>query len=412
MDCRAGEQSARHSVWAQVDFSELQKDSVARGGATQERSEPVHLPKKKLKRNWNGGNMPRGKTKDRDGVFTRKDRPGQFYGIWIDASGRRRKRKLAAHTMQQARTLVAAEKARVDEQRTKGYAAPTQATFASLLPRYIKHQKARLSQRSFERTNGIVENQLRPAFGGMPMGGIRRPEIQDYITQRVGAVSAGSVTKELNVLKHILGLAVEWELIPFNPALKVKAPRVPAGRVRCLQPTELRAQPSACPDWLRPVASLAAFTAMRRGEILSLRWLDVDLNGGRVLLPQTKNGNGRVVYLNQLAAQVLRNERTAQARPADHVFALADDCTADNISKGFATVCRRLGIEDFRFHDLRHTAASWLRMQGADIHTIAQLLGHKDLRMATRYQHLSPDYLSQAVGRLDSIFGDTPQLTA
>ncbi len=149
--------------------------------------------------------MPRGKAKDRDGVFTRNDRPGDFYGSWIDASGRRRRRKLAAHTMQQARTLVAAEKARVDEQRTKGYAAPTQATFASLLPRYLKHQKPRLSQRSYERTSGIVENQLGPAFGALPMGSIRRPEIQDYITRRAGEVSAGSVTKEANVLKHILG---------------------------------------------------------------------------------------------------------------------------------------------------------------------------------------------------------------
>ena len=68
--------------------------------------------------------------------------------------------------------------------------------------------------------------------------------------------------------------------------------------------------------------------------------------------------------------------------------------------------CNRVGIENFRFHDLRHTAASWLRMQGADIHTVAQLLGHKDLRMAARYQHLSPAFLADAVGRLDEIFGD------
>ena len=243
--------------------------------------------------------MPRGRVKDRDGVFTRKDRPGQFYGSWIDASGRRRKRKLAAHTLQQARTLVAAEKARVDEQRTKGYAAPTRESFASLLPRYLRHQKPRLSERSYERAAGIVENQLRPAFGELSMGNIRRAEIQLYVTRRAGEVSPGSVTKELNVLKHLLGLAVEWELIPFNPALKVKAPRVPAGRVRYLQPTELRALLAACPDWLRPIAALAAFTAMRRGEILNLRWLDVDMKGGRLLLPQTKNGEGRVVYLNQ-----------------------------------------------------------------------------------------------------------------
>jgi integrase len=66
---------------------------------------------------------------------------------------------------------------------------------------------------------------------------------------------------------------------------------------------------------------------------------------------------------------------------------------------------RKVDIEDLRFHDLRHTAAS-CRMQGADIHTVAQLLGHKDLRMAARYQHLSPTFLGEAVNRLDSIFGN------
>ena len=77
----------------------------------------------------------------------------------------------------------------------------------------------------------------------------------------------------------------------------------------------------------------------------------------------------------------------------------------ERISVAFARVCRKLKIEDFRYHDLRHTAASWLRMQGADIHTVAQLLGHKDLRMAARYQHLSPTFLADAVNRLDAVFG-------
>ena len=305
---------------------------------------------------------------------------------------------------------MAAEKARVDEQRTKGYAAPTKESFASVLPRYLKHQKPRLSKRSYERTNGIVENQLRPAFGAVRLSDIRRADIEQYVTERAGEVSSGSVVKELNVLKHLLGLAVEWDLIPFNPALKVKAPRPPAGRVRYLQPPELRALLAACLAWLRPIAALAAFTAMRRGEILNLRWLDVDLKGRRILLPQTKNGDGRIVYMNKMAVQVIESQWIKDAKSTDQVFPLADDCTPDNISKGFAVVCRRLQIEDFHFHDLRHTAASWMRIRGADIHTVAQLLGHKDLRMATRYQHLSPAFLSEAVGRLDSIFGEPAQL--
>lgn len=80
--------------------------------------------------------------------------------------------------------------------------------------------------------------------------------------------------------------------------------------------------------------------------------------------------------------------------------------TPDQVSVTFRRLCRKKGILDFRFHDLRHTAASWMRMQGADIHTVAQLLGHKDLRIAARYQHLSPAFLAEAVGRLDALFGE------
>ena len=76
------------------------------------------------------------------------------------------------------------------------------------------------------------------------------------------------------------------------------------------------------------------------------------------------------------------------------------------MSTAFARACRKAGIEDFRLHDCRHTAASWMRMKGADIHTVAQLLGHKDLRMAARYQHLSPAFLAEAVRSLDEVFGN------
>jgi site-specific recombinase XerD len=219
-----------------------------------------------------------------------------------------------------------------------------------------------------------------------------------------GQISAASVTKELNVIKHLLALAVEWELIPVNVAHGVKGPKAPAGRVRYLQPGELRAVLEACPEWLRPIAGLAVSTGMRRGEILGLRWLDVDGKNSRLMLPQTKNGEGRIVYLNELAQQALSVVPVSRdAKPTDRIFH-GDGVTPENVSLTFLRSCRSAKIHDFRFHDLRHTAASWMRMKGADIHTVAVLLGHKDLRMAARYQHLSPAHLSDAVKLLDSAF--------
>ena len=148
---------------------------------------------------------------------------------------------------------------------------------------------------------------------------------------------------------------------------------------------------------------MAVVTGMRRSEVLGLRWLDVDIANARILLPQTKNGDGRIVYLNQTALDTLRSVlRRFSQKTTDLVFA---GITPEQVSVAFARLCRNENILDFRFHDLRHTAASWLRMKGADIHTVAQLLGHKDLRMAARYQHLSPSFLADAVATLDGVFG-------
>jgi len=335
-----------------------------------------------------------------DGIYTRKDRPG-YWMHWSDAQGRRRWRKLNVSTLQQARKARAAELVRVEQAKVLGFTAPGEDTFVDISKRFLAHQKARLTPRAYDRETGIVNEHLSKFFTGA-LASIRRVDVQRYVTKRAGEVSAHSVQKELNILKHLLRLAVEWEVVPFNVAQGVKCPRVPAGRVRYLQPGELRSVLEACPAWLRPVVALAACTGMRRSELLGLRWLNLDLPNSRVLLAQTKNGESRIVYLNETAKAAIRslpfNENT---RSTDLLFR---SITGEQVSMAFQRACKAVEISDFRFHDLRHTAASWLRMKGADIHTVAQLLGHKDLRMAARYQHLSPAFLSEAVNGLDAAY--------
>jgi integrase len=319
-------------------------------------------------------------------VYTRKDRRG-YWMHWTDAQGRRKWRKLNVRTLQQARKARAAELIRVEQSRVLGFAPPGEDTFAEVAARFLAHQRARLTPKAYEREKGIVNEHLAKFFLG-PLASIRRVDVQRYVTKRAGEVSAHSVQKELNILKHLLRLAIEWEVITFSPALNVKSPRVPAGRIRYLQPTELHLLLEAAPGWLRRIIALAACTGMRRSEILRLRWLDVDLANNRILLPQTKNGEGRIVYLNNSAVAALQSiPFSTDTKPNALLFA---GVSPEQVSVAFVRLCRTLKIVDFRFHDLRHTAASWLRMKGADIHTVAQLLGHKDLGMAARYQHLSP----------------------
>lgn len=158
-------------------------------------------------------------------------------------------------------------------------------------------------------------------------------------------MAPGTVQKEITVLKHALKLAVEWELLNNNPAQGAKLPKLPEGRTRYLSPTELKAALESAPEWMRAPIALAAFTGMRRGELLGLRWTDVDLSGRRVYLRETKNGSLRVVALNELAFQVFAS--LPQGGPGDLVLPGVD---CQRLSVATRRLFASLGIEDASFH--------------------------------------------------------------
>lgn len=234
----------------------------------------------------------------------------------------------------------------------------------------------------------------------MKIRDITRAAVAEFIDERARDVAPGTIAKEVSTLKHALRLAVEWELIQTNPAAGAKLPKMPEGRTRYLSPTELRAALEACPGWMRAPIALAAFTGMRRGELLKLCWRDVDFNGRRVYLHETKNGALRVLPLNDLALGVLRS--LPEGLPSAQVLAGVDGA---RLSVYTRRVFASLRIEGASFHSLRHTAGSWLAMQGADLYAVGQFLGHKTPRMTQRYAHLSPDYMAQTAGKLDAAFG-------
>lgn len=268
---------------------------------------------------------------------------------------RRRYRKTGAKSLVQARQILGAERIRVEQTKVIGFAPPVEEMLEEVAKRFLAHHQARLTPKAYDRDHSVVNGHL-TSFFNMKIAAIRRVDVQRHVTKRSGDVSAHSVTKELNILKHLLRLAVEWEIIPINPAQGVKAPKVPAGRVRYLQPTELRVLIEVCQEWLRPIVALAVTTGMRRSEIINLRWLDFDLEHARIMLPQTKNGDGRIIYLNGSAQAVLSSlPLTSPRRPTDTVF---PGISPGQVTVSFRRACEKVKIADCRFHDLRHTAAS------------------------------------------------------
>ncbi len=216
-----------------------------------------------------------------------------------------------------------------------------------------------------------------------------------------------TVNSYLAALSHAFTIAVtEWQWLDGSPMRRVRRLREPRGRVRFLSDEERARLLHACRAsqnrWLYPVVVLALATGARKMEILHLTWADVDLRRARITLHDTKNRELRAL---PLAGHVLEEIRTlAKVRRLDTslLFPRADGRQPLDIRYAWAQALREAGITDFRFHDLRHSAASYLAMSGASLVEMAEILGHKTLQMVQRYAHLSEAHTASVVARMNA----------
>ena len=236
-----------------------------------------------------------------------------------------------------------------------------------------------------------------------------RNKLSNGITRRGRKLAPASVNRYLSALRHCLNIGVrDFELLDDSPMRKVKQLTEPRGRVRFLSAAEREALLRECKahgDTLYLIVVVALSTGARRGEILGLRWPDVDMQRGMLTFQQTKNGERRFVPLVNFAADRMREHAKVRQLGNDLVFPGKNGKPLE-IGKMFAEALERMGIADFHFHDLRHTAASALAMNGATLSEIAEVLGHKTMQMVKRYAHLTEGHTRGVVGRMNqAMFG-------
>jgi integrase len=222
--------------------------------------------------------------------------------------------------------------------------------------------------------------------------------------------SHASVNRYLASLSHPCSVAVtEWGWLDDNPLRKVRHLTEPRGRVRFLSDDEREHLLAACKSSGSPclytVVVLALSTGARKNEILSLTWKDVDLTRGVITLEHTKNGERRALPLTGHALAQLsvlpRRIDSSLVFPARHDLKRPAD-----VRTAFKHALEAAEIKDFRFHDLRHSAASYLAMNGATLTEIADVLGHRTLQMVKRYAHLSEQHTARVVAAMnEKIFG-------
>ncbi len=235
------------------------------------------------------------------------------------------------------------------------------------------------------------------------------------------ARSPATVNRYLAALSHALSIACnEWGWIENSPMGKVSKLKEPRGRVRFLSEDERKAilettQKSKHP-YLYTMVVMALSTGMRQGEIHNLTWDCVDMQKKTIILHDTKNGERRVVHIAGYVETLLRDLKKVPRIDTNWLFPSTKPQKGKpfqppvykpmHFRKTWERALLDAKIEDFHFHDLRHSAASYLAMNGASLAEIAEVLGHKTLQMVKRYAHLSEAHTAGVVERMNKkIFG-------
>ena len=225
--------------------------------------------------------------------------------------------------------------------------------------------------------------------------------------------SPATVNRYLATLSAAFTCAVkDWAWMQENPMLKVRKPKEPRGRVRFLSNQEqkdlmtaVQAQEKSEP-FLYPVVSIALATGARWSEILNLRWENIDFKHNMIRIEETKNDERRSLPIGKHLKNVLKAHHGKRRIDTSLVFPRSDGKAPKQIRKSWEKALEDSGVTDFHFHDLRHTCASNLAMNGASLLDIAHILGHKTIQVTKRYSHLTKHHTAEVVERMnEAIFG-------
>ena len=240
----------------------------------------------------------------------------------------------------------------------------------------------------------------------------QRDKLLSMKGRHVERLSNSTVNRYMTALGNVFTVAMnEWEWVHENPMKKISKLPEPRGRVRFLDDEERERLLQACKlstnSQLHTLVVLALSTGARHGELINLRWSEVDWRRQVITLHDTKNKERRLLPLAHYALQLMEAHNKVRNIASALVFPSPSNPQRPwDSSSAWEAALKRANIQDFRFHDLRHSCASYLAMNGASLAEIAEVLGHKTLQMVKRYAHLSEAHTAKVVQRMNErIFG-------
>lgn len=273
--------------------------------------------------------------------------------------------------------------------------------FEDFAKEYLEY--AKINKRSWTRDESSLKNLL-PHFKDMLLSKINPLHIEEYKKMRLEKVKTSTINRELTCLKHMFTIAEKFRKFNGkNPVKDVKFFQERQFIIRILDREEIKKLINASTGYLRAMIILALNTGMRKGEILNLKWNDIDFIEDYIYIKETKSNVIRKIPINSIVRTTLKGIK----RENDFVFySPKTETRFIDFFRSFKSACRKVDINDLRFHDLRHTAATLMVMGGIDLVTVSQILGHSTIQMTMKYAHPTPENKRKAVNVLGAIIGE------
>jgi len=329
---------------------------------------------------------------------------GKYWCMRFTYHGRQVRRSTGTVDRRLAEAIVGKVRAQIVEGRFFETLEEKTRTFEELMARYLTDHAAKKSD---PRHDHGYAKRLTAFFGGRTLAEITPKLIADYKARRYAAgLKPASINRELASLKKAFNLAVrEWEWCRENPVSKVSMERENNQRDRWLSVEEEARLLHGCAPWLQDLVTFALHTGMRMGEILALTWRGVDVSRRTVMVVRSKNGERRTIPVNDTVLSVLRQKATVRSLMTELVFCSQafTPMESGHLRRAFRLALGKAQIDDFHFHDLRHTFATRLVQAGVDLYKVQRLLGHKSPIMTQRYAHHYPESLRDSVEILDQV---------
>ena len=330
------------------------------------------------------------------GLYRRRGSP-HWWIRYADPNGRIVRESTGTSEKKLARDILAKKRVLVVEGRHLDKKKIPRTTFFELCDQYWELWGKHRPMKGLFHMIKIWKSKI----GNLPVKEVSQQRIESFLNSHCENLTGATRNRHLTMLKAMFNKGSQWGLVIENPAVGIGRLREAGARTRFLDHEEIKRLLNSASEEFLPILITALHTGMRRGEILNLKWSEVDLGNNIITVQESKSGRQRVIPIDETLYKVLY--RLPSRFQKGYVFPSPVKLGKRrfDVLRQWRNVIRKADLENVRFHDLRHTFASHLVMNGVDIKTVQELLGHASLNMTMRYSHLAPDHRLRAIKTLD-----------